>query len=227
MEKAKETVLPKSHVRVAGMPFRIALLPSSGSDPLNFSRWSTWRESQPVMPLHIEREHQRYSEEPRRAWERPASVDIWPEDSPATPPSPPLLKTLHKGQRYRWLAKWLGSRDCSVFKFECLLFLGDRKLTLPVLQLGGVGYNYQYARYCKENLNYIARVTLLTAKETKLSVIFYSAFWLLNNSAWKTAWPWDTSGITVAKVHRPPAGAAALNLRVMAPCLLLLVCFNL
>lgn len=142
-------------------------------------------------------------------------------------PPPLFLKTLHKGQRYRWLAKWLGSRDCSVFKFECLLFLGDRKLTLPVLQLGGVGYNYQYTRYCKENLNYTARVTLLTAKETKLSVIFYSAFWLLNNSAWKTAWPWDTSGITVAKVHRPPAGAAALNLWVMAPCLLLLVFFNL
>lgn len=122
-------------------------------------------------------------------------------------PPPPLFKTLHKGQRYCWPAEWLGSHDCSVFKFECLLSLED----FPLLHLGGKGYNCQYAKYCKESSNSTARGKLLTVKEIKLLVIFYSAFWLLNNSAWKTAWSWDTSGINLAQVHRWPA----LNLRVV------------
>lgn len=162
MDKAKETVL-STHMRVAGMLWEIALLPSSGSDL--WTQQTVCPPEESVMPLPIERGFQ--AETPEVFWGTQESLweasQCWHLAWGLTCNRPPL-KTLHKGQRYCWLAEWLGSHDCSVFKFKWPLSLED----LPFLHLGGVGYNYQYAKYCKESLNYTARVKLLTVKETKL-----------------------------------------------------------
>lgn len=53
-----------------------------------------------------------------------------------------FLLILHKGQRYYRLAMWLG------YTGLYSLALSRQITVLSLLYLGGVGYNYQCAKYC-------------------------------------------------------------------------------